>query len=318
MKYLFVDIDHTVSNARWRENLADHARSAGDPETQQARWKAYHLEAGKDEAWDTVVERIAYTVSTCQGPIRIAFVTGRYESCRAITLDWIHRQGLWICHARGFPPLLYMRADRDARPNEVVKADLIQGALSQALSGGNWIAHDAVAYIDDDPICLSHVHTLATRDWGLPDLPCYLATQGFLTLFRGASDPLRVYPPGERPKEASTRAGERPTRQEEGREGVPEALRRMATLYEERGRVYGTNYKQFGPVAMALEAMAPEGGWKVETRHNWNRMAVWLHILNKITRYAVNFNRGGHADSLDDISVYAQMLRELDERGPGE
>jgi hypothetical protein len=34
--------------------------------------------------------------------------------------------------------------------------------------------------------------------------------------------------------------------------------------------------------------------------------------MSKATRYAQNFERGGHEDSLIDNSVYTQMLREVD------
>ena len=37
-------------------------------------------------------------------------------------------------------------------------------------------------------------------------------------------------------------------------------------------------------------------------------------IINKIARYAENFDKGGHDDSLNDISVYAAMLRSIDRK----
>jgi hypothetical protein len=41
-------------------------------------------------------------------------------------------------------------------------------------------------------------------------------------------------------------------------------------------------------------------------------------MASKLARYANNFFTGGHADSLEDISVYAQMLREVDDKGGGD
>jgi hypothetical protein len=39
-----------------------------------------------------------------------------------------------------------------------------------------------------------------------------------------------------------------------------------------------------------------------------------VHRVTKETRYACNFDRGGHQDSLEDISVYAQMAAETDDQ----
>jgi hypothetical protein len=48
------------------------------------------------------------------------------------------------------------------------------------------------------------------------------------------------------------------------------------------------------------------------TEQDWNRLGVFVQVLSKVSRYAENFNRGGHDDSLLDMAVYAAMLRELD------
>lgn len=91
----------------------------------------------------------------------------------------------------------------------------------------------------------------------------------------------------------------------------PAFLIEAAGIYEERNRLYGDNYKHFGP---SLSALFPNGV-KVNTPHDFNRLGIFVQVFSKLTRYAQNFDRGGHEDSLDDLAVYAMMLKELDREG---
>ena len=89
---------------------------------------------------------------------------------------------------------------------------------------------------------------------------------------------------------------------------VPDMLRDAANIYEERNKLYGDNYKRFGYI---MKELFPQG-LKLEGPDDFNRYGVFVQVVSKITRYAENFTRGGHADSLDDMAVYAMMLQELD------
>lgn len=89
---------------------------------------------------------------------------------------------------------------------------------------------------------------------------------------------------------------------------VPTQLREKAVLYEERNRLYGDNYKRFGPV---MKLLFPNGV-PLATEDDHNRFGIFVQIVAKVTRYAENFERGGHDDSLDDLAVYSMMLKELD------
>ena len=89
---------------------------------------------------------------------------------------------------------------------------------------------------------------------------------------------------------------------------VPELLERAAAKYRERNAQYGNNYKNFGPILMAL---FPEG-ISIKDAHDANRFGVLIQIIAKLSRYAVNFGVGGHQDSIHDLQVYAAMLEELD------
>jgi hypothetical protein len=89
---------------------------------------------------------------------------------------------------------------------------------------------------------------------------------------------------------------------------VPNELIAKAELYRERNKIYGDNYKRFGKV-MAL--LFPKG-LNLSSADDHNRFGIFVQIVAKVTRYAENFERGGHDDSLDDNSVYSMMLKELD------
>ena len=89
---------------------------------------------------------------------------------------------------------------------------------------------------------------------------------------------------------------------------VPNALETAAGIYRERNAAYGDNYKRFG---IGLKGMFPNG-LTLETEDDFNRFAVFVFAYSKVTRYAQQFSAGGHPDSLDDLSVYSMMLRELD------
>lgn len=88
---------------------------------------------------------------------------------------------------------------------------------------------------------------------------------------------------------------------------VPDMLRQAAKLYEDRNKVYGDNYKRFGP---ALNGLL--NGVALSTPDDFNRFGILVQIFSKVSRYCNMFDKGGHDDSLDDIAVYAMMLKELD------
>ena len=86
-------------------------------------------------------------------------------------------------------------------------------------------------------------------------------------------------------------------------------LRDAAGIYEQRSKIYGDNYKRFGAI---MEILFPNGLTLI-LMEDHNRLAIFVQLVAKLTRYAENFARGGHKDSLDDIAVYSQMLSELDQ-----
>ena len=94
------------------------------------------------------------------------------------------------------------------------------------------------------------------------------------------------------------------------RPSVPDMLTKLGDIHRERGKVYGDNYKHFGRL---LSSAFPRGV-TLSKPIDFDRFAMLVHMLSKLTRYAQNMaNQGsGHVDSLDDVAVYSQMLQELD------
>lgn len=90
---------------------------------------------------------------------------------------------------------------------------------------------------------------------------------------------------------------------------VPEMLREGADTYEERNALYGDNYKTFGTLMCSLFPL----GVSCRSVDDFNRLGVLVQIAGKLGRYCEQFEAGGHDDSLLDLAVYSQMLRELDE-----
>lgn len=90
---------------------------------------------------------------------------------------------------------------------------------------------------------------------------------------------------------------------------VPEALAELGDIYLERRPIYGATDKHIGKV---MKALFPDPV-TLTTEADWCRMALYLHMINKLMRYATMFGRGGHVDSLSDLAVYSQMLQEYDE-----
>ena len=52
----------------------------------------------------------------------------------------------------------------------------------------------------------------------------------------------------------------------------------------------------------------------VKTEEEWNRLHLFLLSIVKTSRYANNYLKGGHADSVLDNIVYLAMLHEIDDK----
>jgi len=88
-------------------------------------------------------------------------------------------------------------------------------------------------------------------------------------------------------------------------------LQESVDMFRLKHEMYGDNYKNFGKVMASLFPNGIKEFFDDQVDH-WNRIGVLVQIVSKLTRYCENYTKGGHDDSLLDLSVYASMLRELD------
>lgn len=83
----------------------------------------------------------------------------------------------------------------------------------------------------------------------------------------------------------------------------------LAELFDSRNGEYGNSYKQFGPI---MKEFFPDGV-ELKTAKDFGRFAIVVMKVAKMHRYSLNFNKGGHKDSLDDLCVYSAMLNHIDQ-----
>jgi hypothetical protein len=88
---------------------------------------------------------------------------------------------------------------------------------------------------------------------------------------------------------------------------APDILEAGAATFRERNALYGNNYLEFGRLMVAL---FPDG-MQICTEEEWVRLSLLFNCASKLSRYAANSSRGGHADSAHDLMVYAAMLQEV-------
>lgn len=117
-----VDIDGVLADATHREH-----HLAGRPKD----WAAFFAEVGADAPMPSGIGRVE-ALATDYG---VVLLTGRPESCRATTLEWLGR------HQVPFAELI-MRPEGDHRPAHLLKADLV---------GGRWSPVEVSVILDDDP-----------------------------------------------------------------------------------------------------------------------------------------------------------------------
>ena len=91
---------------------------------------------------------------------------------------------------------------------------------------------------------------------------------------------------------------------------VAQLLMSAARTRQERAAVYGER----GHVMLGatLKALLPNGV-KLETADDFARWSLFQMVVGKLARYAGNYHKGGHKDSLHDLQVYAAMLEAEDD-----
>tara|TARA_R110000751_G_scaffold8688_4_gene33778 strand:+ start:3429 stop:3749 length:321 start_codon:yes stop_codon:yes gene_type:complete len=85
-------------------------------------------------------------------------------------------------------------------------------------------------------------------------------------------------------------------------------LKGLAKIFIDRSKLYKDGYTRNGEI---LKALFPKG-IDQNNEDDLNRYVLVVYMVTKMVRYADNFEKGGHEDSLDDLAVYAQILNSLD------
>jgi len=104
-KVIVFDIDGTVANNKHRSHWVM---------SKPKNWKAYNATM----ADDIVYEDVAWLVKSFADDNDIIFATGREEVYRDTTLAWMDANGIPY-HA------LYMRQEKDYRPDNIVKVEIL-------------------------------------------------------------------------------------------------------------------------------------------------------------------------------------------------
>lgn len=94
---------------------------------------------------------------------------------------------------------------------------------------------------------------------------------------------------------------------------VTEFLKRNAEIYAQRNAVYKDNYLMVGRI---MKAMFPEGLTLV-TEEDHNKFHLFMLAIVKLSRYAVNYDKG-HEPSVEDLIVYMAMVQSLDNKAAEE
>jgi hypothetical protein len=89
---------------------------------------------------------------------------------------------------------------------------------------------------------------------------------------------------------------------------VGQQLNRIADLFDRKSEEYGDSYKNMGKVLVALFP----NGITLKTEDELNRFVTFVQLVFKVNRYAHNYEKGGHMDSMDDLSIYSQIMNSID------
>lgn len=142
---VFVDLDGTLCDTRHRLHIVDKTLIGGDEATEEAMWRAY-AEACPDDA---VVASVNALIELLWVDCAIYLTSGRTESARALTEDWLETHDISYDE-------LWMRPVGNRMSNGTLK--------------GSWVAkaraagHEVVLAIDD--------YHNAVKEYAALGVPC--------------------------------------------------------------------------------------------------------------------------------------------------
>jgi hypothetical protein len=89
-------------------------------------------------------------------------------------------------------------------------------------------------------------------------------------------------------------------------------LNKAVETANERGKIYGESHKNFLDNARMMTGMFPNGV-TLKSESDFARFILFTMCTVKMCRYANNFSKGGHEDSIHDQGVYSFILENYDE-----
>lgn len=128
-KIVVCDIDGTISK------VGDRIKYL---EQEKKDWDSFYAHCGEDEPNEIVIEIVDAMMHNFY---KLVLCSGRRESCRRDTAEWLFRHGENI----GCYDEILLRADGDFRSDTVVKKELLDNYLSE-----NGYTKDDVAFILED------------------------------------------------------------------------------------------------------------------------------------------------------------------------
>ena len=114
---IFIDIDHTLSDAFHRDGMIDDVMTD---------WDDYHLASIKDEpvpALASLVRILNESRKSFAPGVSLVGLTARPEKWRQLTLKWLVQHDVPLTH-------LLMRPDDDYRPAKELKLDMARGFVA--------------------------------------------------------------------------------------------------------------------------------------------------------------------------------------------
>jgi hypothetical protein len=106
-RIVLVDIDHSISDASWRDHLIPGAKASGD-------WSAYYRDQHLDEPIWFVAYYVRYLSSL---PLfDVVVLTGRPEEYRAVTKTWLRKQQISYSDL-----IMRQQDDRSSSPEMKIK-----------------------------------------------------------------------------------------------------------------------------------------------------------------------------------------------------
>ena len=264
------DLDGCLSDDRWRRHWLPAVGAADDD------YDAYHEHHLADKPVPGVADELmrdlrGSSTGTSTQENYLLIVTARPEKYRRTTQQWVRDE------LPGVKFTVLMRPPECTFHSPALKQWLIAQWLSQHSHRADGWTRVIAAYDDRQDVLDAYPISddrkkLRTLPYGSPETP-----SGLLAKAQAVRDAAM---------------------------DVPAILQSMASTFQARNAVYGSNYMNVAPV---IKVLWPDGvPSALVTTTAWHLFEL---IVVKMTRFAVSGLR--HRDSIHDIAVYAAMIEAI-------